>query len=135
MADLSLQLDAAFIGTPQYRDLLMQNGDLVLTLDSDPRGANPIAQSLVQRLRTLAGEYFLNTSLGLPYYSELFAQKRVTPSFEAALQNVILGTPGVLSLLSWNAKSDQVRRTLVVKFRAQTTAGEVNWSGDIALAG
>lgn len=132
-ADISLNLDPALLGTPGYRDLLMVNGDFVLTSDADRRGTNPIQNSLIQRLRTLAGEYFLNTSIGLPYYGELFGQKQVSSSFEAALQNVILSTPGVISLLTWNVQTIAAKRLLMVSFRAQTTAGEIDWSGDISV--
>lgn len=131
MTDISLQLDSKL---PGFLDLTLTDGDLVLTGDRDTRGTNPILNALVQNLRTIAGEYFLNISVGVPYLTELFGQKDVTPAFEAVLQNTILSTPGVLSLVSWSATTNTTTRTLVITFVAQTTAGEVNWSGDVALA-
>lgn len=134
MADLSLNFTAAALGTDAYGDLLMANGDLVLTNDTvqgAADGNDPVSQAVAQNCRTLLNEYFLDTSLGVPYYQELFGQKTDTVGFEAALQNVVLSTPGITGLISWKLDSQPRLRRLVLTFRALTTNGEVIWSGSV----
>lgn len=134
MPDISLRLDAAALGTDAYGDLAVHNGDLLLTRDTAQgavAGADPIAQSVVQKMRTLLGEFFLDTSLGVPYYQELLGKRQQTIGFETALQKVITSTPGVVALLSWKLEAKPQQRRLEVSFRAQTTTGQVVWSGSL----
>lgn len=132
--DVSLNIAPALFGAPAYRDLLLSDsGDLVLTSDKDPAGTHPILQNILQRCRLLYGEFFMDTSVGVPYFQQLFGQGAVTDDFEAALQNVILGTPGVMSLLQWSASVDLKTRVLTVIFSAQTTTGEVTYNGPVSL--
>lgn len=133
MADLSLNFSSSVAGTNAYGDVLMQGGDLVLTSDS-PRsvgGTNPITQSAAQKCRTLLGEFFLDTTLGVPYFQDLLGQRADLSRFEAALQSVILSTPGILTLTYWKLTTDRARRVATLVFRAQTTTGEVLWSGPL----
>lgn len=135
MADLSLNFSAQALGTPAYGDLVLENGDLLLTADTKQgaaRGAEPIGQSVAQKIRTLLGEFFLDTSLGVPYYQELLGQKTQAVGFETALQSVVTSTPGVVALLSWKMVNKPQQRRLEISFRAQTTTGLVIWSGSVS---
>lgn len=131
--DISLQLNEALIGTPAYRDLIIGgNGDLVLTQDANPDGTEPVAQQVTQRLRFIAGEWFMNTDLGVPYYQQILGQRGKTAAFEAVLQNTVLSTPGVISLLTWTTTVDGAKRIMTVSFVAQTTSGVINYSTNLS---
>ncbi len=53
-------------------DLAIANGDICLC--SNPQTA--LVQAINIKLKTLYGEWFLNTTIGIPYLSEIFGQKR-----------------------------------------------------------
>ena len=133
MADLSCFYDPAAANTPAFGDLVVANGDLVLTRDTvqgRALGTEPIGQSVAQRIRTVLGEFFLDTTLGVPYFQDLFGKRNQFLAFETALQTTILATPGVLALVAWSFDVDAATRRVNVTFRAQTTAGLVDWSGN-----
>lgn len=122
----NLELRRTALGTPAYGDLVLENGDIQLA-----EGQAACAVAIVCAARTCLGEYFLDQSLGVPYWDELLGRKDPTSGFEIALQNVILAVPGVVALLAWSATRDTRQRRLNLSFAAQTTAGIINWSGDV----
>src|SRR6478752_2230488 len=95
MGDLSLDLVAS---SATYGDLLVAGGDLVLTSDVDPRGAHPVLQDILTRLRTFQGEWFLDTTIGVPYYQTILVKAPDMTAIATALKDQILSTPGVLTL-------------------------------------
>lgn len=131
MADLSTDIDQK---SPGYGDLLMIDGDLVLTADVDGRGTNPIAQLILQRLRTYAGEYFMDTSIGVPWYQEVLGVAGAATRLDGILQNVVLTTPGVLQLSRWDVSTDNRRRVMSISFTAVTTSGAIDFNNAIDLA-
>lgn len=133
MADLSVTLDPSLVGTPAYGDLLLAGGDLVLTNDADARGQNCVLQDLTFRLRTFAGECFVNTTLGVPWYQQLLGPYGKPSLTDAVLQNVVLSTPGVLQLTDWSTTTDRVRRVVHVTFRAVTASGQVDYRDTVGL--
>lgn len=73
-------------------DLLVVDGDLVLT-----SGVDAIASDLQARLQTFAGEWSLDTSIGLPYFTEI-ANRPTDARLRELFRSEILGTPGVTAL-------------------------------------
>ena len=53
-------------------DLAIANGDICLC----PNPQTALVQAINIKLKTLYGEWFLNTTIGIPYLSEIFGQKR-----------------------------------------------------------
>ena len=80
----------------QDRDIEFHNGDLVLCDDD----TEAIAQALSIRLKTLKGEWFLDTSLGVPYLTEILGHKHNI----AFLRNLFL--PQIESLADIKAVKD-----------------------------
>lgn len=132
MADLSLDLSPASAGTPAYGDLLLRNGDLVLTGDANPAGSPPVLQQILQRLRFFLGEWFMDNTQGVPWLQQILTKSASAGPADAILQNTILGTPGVVALLAYSSDLDRVHRTLAISFRAQTTAGVVDYASTLA---
>lgn len=123
--DLSLDLEP---NSPTYGDLLTIDGDLVLTSDVDPRGTHPILQSVHQRLRLNLGEWFLNTRLGVPYIQQILRKRPDYAQNETLLRQVILETPGVLSILAFTTTYTPDKRLASISFRAETTQGTIAYA-------
>lgn len=103
MSDLSL--------TDDLSGLLIKNGDLVLTTNSDA-----VKQHVTQRLRMFTGEWFLNLSEGVPYFQNILVKNPNPDIVDSLLKDTILSTPGVDELLSFNLDYDAALRTLIVDF-------------------
>jgi hypothetical protein len=57
-------------------DLKISNGDFNIC----PNNKEALAQAIKIRLKTLYGEWFLDSSLGIPYLTEVFSQ-RISPNY------------------------------------------------------
>ncbi|MCX6027663.1 MAG: hypothetical protein NTY23_15690 [Chloroflexi bacterium] len=95
-------------------------GGLRLTLVEGPEA---IAQRIRGRIRLWLGDWFLDTSIGVPYL-QILGQKNAAAFAEATLRRVILTTPGVAGLdtFSFALTAD---RSATVAFRARSTDGAV----------
>jgi hypothetical protein len=80
-----------------------------------------VAQAVATRLRLFAGEWFLDATEGTPY-AELVLGHNTGGSYDAAIQQRILGTPGVLSITDYTSNLDAARR-LTVSATISTTYG------------
>ena len=68
MTDIALDLDQ---NSPTYRDVQIVNGDLQLV------GAGPaILQHILQRLGIFLGEWFLDNTIGVPYFQQVLVKTR-----------------------------------------------------------
>jgi hypothetical protein len=101
--------------------------DLPETLYDLPlvRGVDLIRQRLKQRLLTILGEWFLDETIGLPWFGE-FSQKGVDDARVTALiMRSIAQTPGVSEIVAFDLTLDRRARRLVVNFRVITPEGEL----------
>lgn len=111
------------IGIDANGDWDMSAGELVFV-----NGAEEIRQFLIQKLRTVFQEWFLDARLGLPYFEQIF-QKRPDPVVvESIFINEIVSTPGLVSLVEFDLNLNEVTRTLELDMRATTVDGEINFS-------
>lgn len=129
--DISLDLSTA---SPTHRDLLLVDGDLCLTSDANPIGTHPVLQTILQRLRMFRGEWFLNTTLGVPYYQQILVKNPNRSSIDLAVQSTILGTPGVARLVDYSAKYTTANRVISIAFRAATRTGIIYYEGPLNYA-
>ena len=112
MTDLYLDRDT--------HDLVIVNGDLMLV-----DGIDLIRQRIKQRLLTVKGEWFLDTTIGLPYFAEL-SQKGITESRTRSLFTAqIEGTEGVNKVTALDIQFDSRTREAVLYFTVDTTFGSV----------
>lgn len=94
-------------------------------------GAAYTRQSIGIRLRFFLGEWFLDTSQGIPYYQNIL--KKLPAKGKAQVDSIfidaILGAPTVNSLLSFT--STLQNRVYSAQWVANTDFGEVNgsWPG------
>jgi hypothetical protein len=85
-------------------------------------GVDAVAQRLRGRIRFWRGEWFADTSIGIPY-GAIFAQKGGERVAEAALRSAITTCPGVGQLLDFTQTLDRATRHASVRFRARTVDG------------
>lgn len=111
-------------------EIELSNGDFQLTESVDA-----IRQHLSQRLRTFLGEWFLDTTTGVPYYEKILVKNPIAQVIEETLVTVILGTPGVLELTSLELDLDGATRTLRVDFSVRSTDGPINFSELLPVGG
>lgn len=71
-----------------------------------------VAQAVLTRLRLFAGEWFLDTSEGLD--RDKIVGNRTQGTRDQEVQQRILGTQGVRSILSYASRVDSQRRTFTV---------------------
>lgn len=101
----------------------IENGNLAFI-----EGQEEIAQIVKLRLQSFYGEWFLDTTRGVPYFTTIF-EKGVDP---ATIDNVfietIINVPGIISLIEYDSILDTRTRRLTINFKARTVNGVLNFS-------
>lgn len=92
--------------------------------------AETVAQAIRTRLGLIAGEWFLDVTKGTPYNSRILGAHTVA-TYDTALQEVILGTQGVLRLTAYSSAVDPVTRAATVECTVTTIYGEVSVSQQV----
>lgn len=105
-------------------DLSIEDNKLVLI-----EGIEEIAQILRQRLRVFKGDWFLDTSEGIPYYEEILKKNPSPVTVDSLFKNEILNTPGVVELLSFELIIEG--RRLDLTFSARTEQGILNFNEEL----
>jgi hypothetical protein len=111
MIDLGLANDT--------HDLIIKDLDLVL-ID----GIDQIAQNLNITLRFFLGEWYLDTTVGIPYYQYFFIKNPNQIQVDSFLMNAIYDTPGVTNITAYASKYSAPGREYSVEFTASTIAGD-----------
>lgn len=88
-------------------------------------GAAQVAQLVKCRLLTLMGEWKLDSSIGLPWFEAIFTKQVRPADIEAAIANIIRGTPGVQQLISIEIDADYRVRSLGISFSAISDYGDI----------
>jgi len=118
--DLSLDLNPA---SPTYKDLLLQDGDLVIN-----SGVDQVQQDLIQRLSFYQSEWFLDNTLGVPWFQQILVKNPDIGAIDAVLINTITNTPGITQLVSYKSTPSFKNRFLGLEFKAISTAGVINYT-------
>ena len=127
MSDLSLNL--------ADMDFQVINNDLVFTSDVNTPGTNNILQDILQRLRLFQGEWFLDNSIGIPWFQQIFVKNPDVSKIEAIFIDAILSTNGVDSLIEFSLTPNYPNRSFALSFSANTTSGVVDYSGTLVSGG
>ncbi len=86
-------------------------------------GAAAVAQRLRGRLGLGKGEWFADTSLGVPWVQQIVGQRGSERVAETILRAAIATCPGVAALESFTLTLNATTRHATVTFRARTTDG------------
>lgn len=89
--------------------------------------AAAVAQAVLTRLGLETGEWFLDTSEGTPYSTEILGTGTQT-LYDLAIQDRILGTEGVVSIVNYSSSFNGNTRALTVAAQINTIYGatEIN---------
>jgi len=109
-------------------DLLIENGDLVLIA-----GKEAIAQDLNIRLEFFLGEWFLDTRIGVPYFTEVLGQKPRIGLIQSFFRKVILLTPGITDVSNMLLDYTGSTRVLTVEFWAHTAFGIIKYDKELIV--
>ena len=93
-------------------------------------GIESIRQHLQVRLRAAQGEWFLDTSIGVPYFQDILKKNPDFVTVTEAFRTTILDTPGVIQLLEFDYDYDNTIRKYSLTFRALTDEGILDFSSD-----
>ena len=105
----------------QDHDLVVSGYDLVLV-----SGMDLIRQRIKQRILAVLGEWFLDTTIGLPWFQEL-AKKGISEQRVRSLLTLqIVQTEGVEKLIELSLDFDSQKRKLLVNFKARTIEGLIS---------
>lgn len=80
-----------------------------------------VAQSVKTRLLLITGEWFLDTTEGTPYYTEILGSGTIA-LYDQAIQSRILGTTGVVKISNYISVLD-INRNLTVSCDLTTIYG------------
>lgn len=108
----------------RYR-ALDANGDMVFGQGPSEFLVNSpeaVAQAVKTRLLLISGEWFLDTTEGTPYLTEILGTNTQT-IYDQAIQERILATPGVLSIDNYSSSLDRAKRQLSVQCTITTAYG------------
>lgn len=82
-----------------------------------------VAQAILTRLRLITGEWFLDTSEGTPWRTQILGKYTGT-TYDPALRARIIGTSGVRSIDAYASELDRDTRTLSVTATVTTIYGQ-----------
>ena len=95
---------------PDTNDLHFDNGNLVIV-----RGAEAVGQHVRQRLKTFEGEWFLDTTAGVPWLAQIMGREYDPALAEAVVKAEILDTDAVTEITSFAVGFDRTTRNLQIR--------------------
>ena len=110
----------------QSGDIALEAGQLSLN-----DGIESIRQHLQVRLRFFLGEWFLDQTVGVPYFQNVFVDRPRANVLTTVFKREILATPGVIELEDFALSIDRATRTLSVSFKAKTDFGLLDFSAAV----
>lgn len=85
-----------------------------------------VAQRLTIRLRTWLGEWFINTTYGVPYATRILTKVASKTTVDNILREQILDEPGVLQIEKFTSSFDPSSRTYSCEFSVLTREGSAS---------
>lgn len=111
--DKSLYID------PVTYDLQIANNNLRMTTNV----TQWLSAKIEARLSTFFGEWFINRTLGVPYFSEILKKQVDINNVKTILSDYIRQTRGVAELLTFTIDFDNAERIYNYTFQVKSTDG------------
>lgn len=108
-------------------DLVFVNGSASVT----PDRAGAVQQRLKVKLLSFLGEWYLDTSYGIPYFQQIFGKGRSKGAIDSILQQKILEEDGVLRITKFES-SLSTSRTYSLVFAVVVDDGDT--TNDIEIS-
>lgn len=107
----------------QTHDIVWNNGPLTKDYTTQPY-TQTVGQRLKIRLLTFMGEWFLDTTYGVPYWQRLLGIKQTSKSaIDLIFQQQILAEPGVKEIVRFDSTFQN--RQYSLNFRVKVVTGEI----------
>ena len=87
-------------------------------------GFDLVQQRVIRRLRTVLGEWLVDKTVGLPYFTWIAQKPPQVASIGAVLRAAVETTPGVARVTGWTGAFDTVTRALTFTCQLQTNDGD-----------
>lgn len=97
-----------------FHDLVLVDGNVTMTGD--------LAQRLDCLLRTFRGEWWLDPSIGVPWFEEVLKKNPDLQVIRQLLVSVLMSDSEVASVSRMDVELDRITRTLGVSFEVQSTS-------------
>lgn len=110
---------------------LNKDGDLSVdnNVFSFVSGIDYVAQCLKIRLQFFLGEWFLNTTIGVPYFQEILVKNPNRIAVNNYIKMTILQSPNIQQITQYNADFNVGQeRQLKIQFTAITNYGVLNFN-------
>ena len=104
----------------QTWDIALRNNDFIL-IDNAER----ISQQIKISLQFWLGEWFLNSTLGVPYLERICVKSPNIQHIRQIFRNTIQNVNGVTAVNALNLTVDASKRVLTVSYTATTTYGVI----------
>jgi hypothetical protein len=98
----------------EQNDLEINNGDINLC-KSD---IDATAQIITIRLKTLAGEWFLDSNIGIPYLTQVLGKKRNDRFLRRLIAKEIQSVSRIKELSDFSFDEGSAPRNVAIKFKA-----------------
>lgn len=121
MADLLLN--------PETHDLFFINGETPMTYENKLT----VAQKLKIKLLTFQSEWFLDTTIGIPYFQTIFTRGVSKATIDTIYQEAILSEPDVVEIVEFNSMIDTETRSYKLSFIVKTNQNQITDYVDILL--
>lgn len=110
---------------------LNDNHDMFVDLASNEvarvAGLAQVRQSIKTRLQFFLAEWFLNETVGVPWFQTIYQEPVNIPISEAVIKKEILETPGVIELLNLRLAFDNKNRIIKIEgYTARADSGLIN---------
>lgn len=96
-------------------DIIFVNGQCPVT----QRLTDVVAQRLKITLYTFLGEWFLDTSIGVPYFQQIFGKVRSKSTIDLIFQRIIANDPDVIEILSFESDLAASTRGYTMTFQVR----------------
>lgn len=109
--------------------LLGRDGDIVFVNGTCPTtytAPEVVRQRLQIRLKTFLGEWFFDTSYGVPYFQRIFGKQKSKTTVDNIIREQILLENGVLEIREFKSSWDKATRTFSLVFSVKTAEGEAS---------
>lgn len=92
-----------------HHDLKIEQGDIALCPDDN----TCLSQAIGIKLKTIKGEWFLDITQGIPYFTHIFGQHRSVSYIREVMVSEILSISGVKEVNNFSVSMESNRKLLI----------------------
>lgn len=117
------------LNNPETGDAFFINGSTPITYENKVT----VAQKLKIKLLTFKQEWFLDKTIGVPYFQTILKRNVSKSTIDTIFQEQILSEPDVLEIVEFNSIVDVTARSYQLSFRVRTNENQTTNYIDILL--